>query len=275
MAAGMDDKELEDLLDSTLDEFSDEPQNAASQPQGAAGGAAPQEVNKEALRVEVTGKFKALMAIFTSDVKLEAEYLKEFQELADKQLALLEKACEESQCATAGFMGDGLDPGAEAAMAQAVKETVEMLKQGQGGAEGANEEEVMKKFSEQLQGLDNDPSMQGVMESMMQQLLSKEFLHEPLLEIAKKYPEWLDKNSASLSAEDKARYSKQLTVVKEICTVYENDPENMDRIVELIQEMQQCGQPPAEIVKELGAGVEMDENGLPKFPPGAEGCTVM
>lgn len=214
------------------------------------------------------------MAIFQADVKLDGEYQKEFQELSDKQLALLKKACEEGKCTTAGFGDDGeVD-----ALSQAVKETVEILKGGgqQAGPGGVlSDEDVMKKFTEQLQGMDNDPAMTGVMENMMQQLLSKEFLHEPLQEIAGKYPEWLAKNRDSLSQEELTRYTKQLEVVQEICAQYERDPEDMEKVVQLMQEMQQCGQPPPEIVKELGSGLEVDENGMPKMPLGAEGCSVM
>eukprot|EP00961_Rhodomonas_salina_P099452 1337709-Rhodomonas_salina.2 len=145
------------------------------------------------------------------------------QELSDKQLALLKKACEEGKCTTAGFGDDGeVD-----ALSQAVKETVEVrplslashslshtyslfhtltqafshthsltqvripqatslktvahnhshtlarssdgrccleqiLKGGgqQAGPGGVlSDEDVMKKFTEQLQGMDNDPAM--------------------------------------------------------------------------------------------------------------------
>lgn len=102
----------------------------------------------------------------------------------------------------------------EDALAQAVKDTVDLLKtsHGAGGvsplgivctrdqvwdghlssekrfllltfcADGTNlsEDDVMRQFSEQLQGLDKDPNMAGVMESMMSQLLSKEFLYDSL-----------------------------------------------------------------------------------------------
>jgi hypothetical protein len=168
------------------------------------------------------------------------------------------------------------------------------------------------------------------MEGMMTQLLSKEFLHEPLSEIAAKYPAWLAEHGPSLyaphhflrhacrpfcpparlvsahnacyimraivmraivrvasrdhgqslivlvgfqqrtvsavtrSAEDHARYTRQLAVVREICDTYEKEPDNTDKVVELMQRMQECGQPPPDIVKELGGGVELDENGMPK-----------
>ncbi|KAK9275121.1 hypothetical protein L1049_022380 [Liquidambar formosana] len=42
----------------------------------------------------------------------------------------------------------------------------------------------------------------GEVETMMQQLLSKEILHEPVKEIGERYPKWLEEHKASLSKED-------------------------------------------------------------------------
>ena len=71
-------------------------------------------------------------------------------------------------------------------------------------------------------------------------------------------------SAVTRSAEDHARYTRQLAVVREICDTYEKEPDNTDKVVELMQRMQECGQPPPDIVKELGGGVELDENGMPK-----------
>ena len=77
--------------------------------------------------LQVSGKFTALMAIFSTDVRLEGEYKKEFQALVEKQLVLLKSAVEAGQCSTGmfDFPGDGDtdDP-----LAKAVQDTVEMLK---------------------------------------------------------------------------------------------------------------------------------------------------
>lgn len=52
----------------------------------------------------------------------------------------------------------------------------------------------------------------------------------------------------------------------------------------LMQEVQEYGQPPAEIIKDIAPGLELDSNGLPKldgagmppFPDGEDGeCRVM
>eukprot|EP00802_Teleaulax_amphioxeia_P017282 Tamp_17434.p1 GENE.Tamp_17434~~Tamp_17434.p1 ORF type:complete len:281 (+),score=78.25 Tamp_17434:106-948(+) len=279
--AELDEKELEDLLEDTLGEFSDEvaahpgaADAGASVEEAAAAAAKRKEASKEAVRAEVCGKFTALMAIFSTDVRLQGEHQKEFQALADQQLELLKKAVDAGQCTTGLDIDDddalGSDP-----LARAVKDTVDMLRAqgGEAGGGGAGDEELLSKLSEQLSGFDADPKMHGVMEDMMTQLLSKEFLYEPLSEIATKYPDWLTKHGPSLSEEDRSRYTRQLAVIREICDTYDKEPDNTDKVVELMQRMQECGQPPPEIVKDLGGGVELDEKGMPKGLPGD--CCIM
>eukprot|EP00960_Hanusia_phi_P014754 437177-Hanusia_phi.AAC.1 len=301
----MDDKALEDLLDSTLSEFTDEntvsscpcdamrmnlvrqenKNDASSQDASKQHPAQGSEEYKQAIRAEVCGKFTALMSIFLSDVRLDEDMLKEFQGMADKQLELLQRACEDGKCTTQNFQQRN-DDSAEDALSSAVKETVELLKSGSSGSAEMNEQEILQKFTEQLQGFDNDPNMQGMMEGMMQQLLSKEFLYEPLQEIAAKYPDWLAKNKGVISTEVLAmlgqmvltlswqeydKYSEQFGIIQEICRCYETEADNVEKIVELMQKMQKCGQPPSEIVKEIGGDLELDENGLPRGLAGQQG----
>ena len=99
--------------------------------------------------------------------------------------------------------------------------------------------------------------MESIVETMMQQLLSKEILHEPMKEIGERYPKWLKEHEDVLSKEDFARYSHQYELIKDLNEVYENDPGNFTKIVELMQQMQECGQPPNEIVQELAPGLDL------------------
>lgn len=39
-------------------------------------------------------------------------------------------------------------------------------------------------------------------------------------------------------------------------------------------QMQQCGQPPEDIVKELAPGMSFDNEGLPKLPGDLSGCVI-
>ncbi|KAL6556261.1 hypothetical protein OROGR_005549 [Orobanche gracilis] len=49
--------------------------------------------------------------------------------------------------------------------------------------------------------------MESIIETMMQQLLSKEILHEPMEEIGERYPIWLEENKPKLGDEEYAQYS--------------------------------------------------------------------
>jgi hypothetical protein len=104
--------------------------------------------SKESLQAEVCAKFTALMTIFSSDVKLEGDCLKEFQvslvycensipfmlrcvclcdeylivcvlgtilfqALADQQLVVLRRACAEGKCKTGMLSDEGPEAGAE------------------------------------------------------------------------------------------------------------------------------------------------------------------
>lgn len=95
----------------------------------------------------------------------------------------------------------------------------------------------------------------------MQQLLSKEILHEPMKEIADKYPKWLEEHKAQLKPEEYDRYWHQYELIIELNNVYETEPDNFTKIVNLMQKMQECGQPPDDIVQELAPGLDLASMG--------------
>lgn len=103
--------------------------------------------------------------------------------------------------------------------------------------------------------------MESIVETMMQQLLSKEILYEPMKEIGERYPKWLEENKAKLTNEEYARYSQQYEFIKDLNQVYEAEPENFNKIVELMQKMQECGQPPNDIVQELAPDFDLSNLG--------------
>ena len=99
--------------------------------------------------------------------------------------------------------------------------------------------------------------MESIVETMMQQLLSKEILQEPMKEIGEKYPKWLEEHKAGLKPEDYDRYSRQYGLILQLNDVYEHDSDNFQKIVDLMQKMQECGQPPSDIVQELAPDLDM------------------
>lgn len=115
--------------------------------------------------------------------------------------------------------------------------------------------------------------MNSLVDGLMQHLLSKDVLYEPMREIGEKYPAWLASHRNTLAPDELQRYEKQLGYIRQICALYETSPNDFSRLMALLQEMQDCGQPPEDIVKELAPG-GFGPDGLPVLPPGMPGGGV-
>ncbi|OMO59670.1 Zinc finger, U1-type [Corchorus capsularis] len=129
------------------------------------------------------------------------------------------------------------------------------------GGDDFGKDAMMEDWVKQFEELAGSQDMESIVETMMQQLLSKDILHEPMKEIGERYPQWLEDHKTSLSKEDYERYSHQYALIKELNGVYENDPNNFTRIVDLMQKMQECGQPPNDIVQELAPEFDLSTLG--------------
>lgn len=125
------------------------------------------------------------------------------------------------------------------------------------------------------------------MEGMMEQLLSKELMYEPMKQVTDKFPAWLQQHKATLSLEEWEQRHTQYKVFQELVQVYESDSgdgnnNKTERLMELMQQVQEYGQPPAEIIQEIAPGLQLDNEGMPTMmegmPPfGAEAgdCVLM
>jgi len=155
-------------------------------------------------------------------------------------------------------------------MDKSVASTLKMMSEASSDMEGMDTgsaeqmgEDIMKKMMGEFEKLGEKQDFQEIIDGMMRQLLSKEVMYEPMKEITKKFPKWLAENEDSLSKEDYERFGKMYQYFQKIVAVYESEPNNYTRLMELMQDMQECGQPPAEIVKELAPGLEFGPNGMP------------
>ena len=70
----------------------------------------------------------------------------------------------------------------------------------------------------------------------------------------------------TLSPEDYKRYGKMYQYFQKIVALYESEPNNFARLQELFQDMQECGQPPVELIKELAPGLDFGPDGMPIMP---------
>lgn len=97
-----------------------------------------------------------------------------------------------------------------------------------------------------------------MMEQMMRQLLSKDVLYEPLVDLSSKYPAWLAANKPKISQTQYESYSKQLEYCRECIRLYDECPDAVDRITDMMHKMQECGSPPKEILEQLAPGLDFD-----------------
>ena len=78
------------------------------------------------------------------------------------------------------------------------------------------------------------------------------------------------------------RRRSQYECFQQLVRTYETEPNNTAKLADLMQAVQEYGQPPPEIIRDIAPGMELDEDGLPKFDatnlpfPGADDeCRIM
>jgi len=178
-----------------------------------------------------------------------------------------------------------LEQEVEDAFQRSIREAMEKLEssenamQSESGAAGDESlEALLKQLSGALgEGEGEEGEFQGLLESMMSQLMSKEVLYEPLKELHDKFPSYLSDNASTLSSPDKSRYEAQYQCVTKIVQIFEDpaysdeDTEKGKEVVQLMNEMQSHGSPPSEIMGPLPPGFDLGSDGLPKVP---DGCVI-
>ena len=110
-----------------------------------------------------------------------------------------------------------------------------------------------------------------LVDMIMRQLLAKDVLYEPMKEIGERYPAYLAeaRTGGVVSSEEIRRYEAQAVYIGKICGVYESgawegegeEEERYEELMDLLQGMQACGQPPEEILRDLGGGGESGSGG--------------
>lgn len=86
---------------------------------------------------------------------------------------------------------------------------------------------------------DNDIQENVLLEGMMKQLLNKEVMYDPMKQVSDRFPKWLAEHKSTLSEEEYNRYGQQYQYFQRIVHVYERDPENYPRLMELMQDIQE------------------------------------
>ncbi|KAM6039702.1 peroxisomal biogenesis factor 19 isoform 2-T2 [Chlamydotis macqueenii] len=263
------DPELEELLDSALDDF--EKARPAAPPPPPTPGAQPSP--------SATAKEKFFQELFEGELASQAaaEFEQAMQELAREEPHLVEQFQKLSEAA--GRVGS--DAASQQEFTSCLKETLSGLARNATDLQSssASEEEVAKA----LEGLgleEGDGGVLPVMRSIMQSLLSKDVLYPSLKEITEKYPEWLRRHGEALPAEQYERYRAQHGVMGRICRQLEGERPGegeeerrarFETLLDLMQQLQDLGHPPKELAGESPPGFNME---LPGAASG-EQCLLM
>jgi peroxin-19 len=83
---------------------------------------------------------------------------------------------------------------------------------------------------------------------VVQSMLTQEALLSPLKERDSQYNRFLRTRGASLPPSDLAQYKGQHRIVQDLCRVLESDPHNVSRVLNLMQALQDAGEPPLEML---------------------------
>ncbi|KAG8783690.1 Peroxisome chaperone and import receptor [Serendipita sp. 401] len=198
---------------------------------------------------------------------------------SDKVMEETMKLPSSSKSATSKHKSDKeVDPAKEEAedeFQKAVKQAMDKLK----ASDESNKSDLgdgdladlLSSFSKLNFDGDTDGNVQGVLETLMGQLMSKDILYEPLKELNEKFPEYLENNRGMIATEDQVRYDKQKSIVSDVVAIFEvpdysdTNPVTTAEIVRLMSEMQEYGSPPAEIMGALPPGFDVGPDGLPSL----------
>ncbi|KAK2706227.1 peroxisomal biogenesis factor 19-like [Artemia franciscana] len=183
--------------------------------------------------------------------------------------------------------------------ANPMADTMRQLNEGAQALKDMSEEEMLAKMLEDLGFPPNaDPSqnsagllgglesMVPMMETFMKGLVSKDVLYPSMKEISGKYPTWLNNNKGSITPQEYENYEKQSKLMEQVCKEFESEVESESeevksqrfvRIMEIMQQIQACGTPPADLV---GGDESAGDGALPQMnfdanQANAEQCNIM
>ncbi|RQM14264.1 hypothetical protein KXD40_004390 [Peronospora effusa] len=199
----LEEVDLDDLLDDALNDFVDE----VSAVQATEVSSVKQEAAAATQSNEENGMHEN-MAQFLEDAQ-DPEFQKvleqAFRELGtDADTEKIEQLLGSLKTDTTSDETDDVNAGVAKTLQNMAKAAEDMEDVGTEQVEAMGEDmvsEMMKKFEEM--GEKND--FQDLVDGMMQQLLSKDVMYDPMKQICERYPEWLDEKKPLLSKGDYER----------------------------------------------------------------------
>lgn len=289
-----EDDELDELLDSALEDFDSKAPLAtkhSSQTDSENGeklsdsSKNPCNSRKSTLKTEGSSSASASSQQTTDHARSGVDFsqVAGLEDLENAMKSILgdepELLAQLEQFAQAAASAEPDNPSSEADLEANLARTMNHLAQNAKDLENAGSlnEDFFKSMADMnLSGGDGDMDFLPLMQGMMQNLLSKDVLYPALKDLREKYPGWLEDNKVSLTSEEFARYDNQYKVVGRICSEYEAESSSdsddvrkkrFEKLLGLMQQMQECGQPPSELVGEMPPGFPGSFPEMPQEAP--------
>ncbi|XP_074079204.1 peroxisomal biogenesis factor 19 [Macrotis lagotis] len=284
------DPEMDELLESALDDFDKAKPSPASPPTTTAPDASGSQKRSSAdtAKDPLFASQEFFQELFDSELACQAtaEFEKAMKELAEEEPHLVEQFQKLSEAA--GRVGS--DTTSQQEFASCLKETLSGLAKNATDLQnsGMTEEELTKA----MEGIgieegEGEGNILPIMQSIMQNLLSKDVLYPSLKEITEKYPEWLQSHREALSPEQFEKYQEQHNVMGKICEQFEKETAadseatqkaRFEMVLDLMQQLQDLGHPPKELAGETPPGFNFDLDTLNLSGPASasgEQCLIM
>lgn len=262
------DPELDDLLESALQDMTKKQQTAASTAEGPS--ELPSNMWSEEFIKEAAAQFESNMSAILSsfsgvpeDQITQEQIAQTFSKMAEAAAHVLKPdgTPEEGPAPDADpeVVLDNVDE-----VSAAISQTLRNL--------NTNTESLQNPFSDTdlasmftninlgAEGQQESNMFVPFMQGMMQSLLSKEVLYPSLKELVDKYPAWLEENKGKIEQSEFSRFTKQQKLMEQVCSELEpeqeSDPDDVKRkrfevVLDLMQKMQDLGQPPTELVGDM------------------------
>ncbi|XP_041088454.1 peroxisomal biogenesis factor 19 [Polyodon spathula] len=273
------DNELDELLDSALDDF-DKPPAVPPSSEGVSD--ATPSAGDDDKRPSLFEDQQFFEALFEGELANQArdEFDKAMKELAQEEPQLVEQFQRLSEAA--GKVGS--DVSSQLQFTHCLKDTLSGLAKNADDLQSsglADEDLALDRLHAASggEGGGEDANILPIMQSIMQNLLSKEVLYPSLKEITEKYPDWLSCHRESLPPGEFQRFEEQHRLMGEICRQFESEggeQSQFESVLDLMQKLQDLGHPPKELAGETPPGLNFDLDGL-NLPGvgGGEQCAIM
>ena len=98
------------------------------------------------------------------------------------------------------------------------------------------QEENIDSLLDNLSSLMDNGELDSLLTNVMDQIVSKDLLYEPMKDLASKYPEFLLKSKNTVQQEEYSRFEEQFRIVNEIISVYDNENDAV-KVLKLMQDV--------------------------------------